>query len=293
MSVLDEIREQYPTLAFLVNDPEVGPLLRDAVDPNKGFSPQTFQAKLYQTKWFRTRSTTQREMSILARTDPGEYKRRLQQQISDVRSQAQLFGLNLTPSELRYMATTNLSKGIAADSAEFRSSLRNWLKTKKSGSKTFGQGSVLAAKQQVKGLAREQFYVPMSEKEAHNWGVALALGTRNEEGLKLLLNQRAQQLYPHLRELLRSGSTMEDIFSGHRALIAEELELSPEMVDFRKDWSKVLQQVDPQSGKPRPMTLHETQTLARQDQRWWRTSKGREADAGMANFMLKTFGKRA
>lgn len=293
MAVLDDIREQYPTLAFLVNDPEVGPLLRDAVDPNKGFSPETFRAKLYQTKWWTTRSTTQRNIDIMARTDPGEYKRLYSDYASQVKMLAQQAGMRLTSPQLKYIASVNLRNGVATNSPEFMMSLRNFAQKNYGIFGTKNSGSVTAAVMKVKDVARHEYYLPISREDNRKWAIDLAFGIKDEAALRKHLANRAASLYPHLRKQILEGNSMEDLFSGHRAIIAKELELPPDMVDFTRGWNKVLQQVDPQTGKPRMMTLHETQTAARQDKRWWSTTNGREADAGMANFMLKTFGKRA
>ena len=292
MSVLSDIKEQYPSLAFLANDPEVGPLLRDAVDPNKGFSPTTFQAKLYQTKWFRTRSVAQREYSIMYHSDPAELKRRRAAVDADMRAIAHKAGITITGGEAKWLTTYLLANGLDAGSPEGINMLRSFMRNTKTN--RFGaSGSVAAAATTFRNIAKNQYYLPIDQKEAHRWGIELALGVKDESAVKELMSQRAMSRFPHLKELLKNGATMEEIFSGHRALIAQELELNPTQIDFTKDWVKVLQQTDPQTKKPRPMTLHETQTLARQDKRWWRTTKGREQDAGMANFFLKTFGKRA
>lgn len=291
MSVLDDIREQYPTLAFLINDPEVGPLLREAVDPNKGFSPQTFQAKLYQTKWFKSRSTSQRQIDILRNTDPGEYKRQYGSYKTQIKSFAGQIGLKFSNAELSYIAGHALRNGVQPGSPEFNVLMRNFALNAKDN--RIGAGSIAGAELTARDIAKGEFYVPLTKKEQRDWGVELALGLKDESAFRQYLSQRSASLYPHLADLLQNGASMEQIFSGHRAIIAEELELSPEQVDFQKDWKSVLHQVDPTSGSPRPMTLHETQTLARKDKRWWGTAKGKEADAGMANFMLKTFGKRA
>jgi len=292
MGVLEDIREQYPSLAWLTKDPEVGKLLRDAVDPNKGFSPTTFQAKLYQTKWFKSRSTAQRQYDILKHTDPAEFQRQRQTYYAETKRILSNLGLSLKTNELKYLAETNYRNGVATGSEQFTLNLMNL--SKAFGEKRFsGSGSVQGSKLAVKSMAKQQYFIPMTDKEATDWGIDMALGLKDENALKAALSKKSASLYPHLKELLNGGASMDDIFSGHRALIAQELELSPETIDFTKDYKKVLYQVDPQTQKPRPMTLHETQTLARQDNRWWDTAGGRKADAGMANTMLKMFGKRA
>lgn len=290
MSVADDIKEQYPTLAWLINDPEVGPLLRDAVDPNKGFSSTTFQAKLYQTKWFKSRSTTRRSMEILQHTDPGEYARLIKSNRDQLSALSRRLGVNLSIQEQRYMADQNLKNGVEIGSNEFMWNMYAFAKGQKD--TRFGAGSVKASGFQVKEMAREQFFLPMSEKDSQQWGLEMALGLKDETSLREYLSERAASLYPHLKEQLQGGASMEDLFSGHRAIIAEELELAPDSIDFGSQYKQVIHQIDPATGKPRPMTLHETQKLARTDKRWWETAKGREADAGMANTMLKMFGKR-
>lgn len=291
MGVLDDIKSQYPTLAFLINDPEIGPLLRAAVDPNKGFDPGTFQAKLYQTKWFKTRSTSQRQYDILKNTDPGEFKRRSQEALSKAHLTAQKLGLRMSSNELKYLSGTMLRNGADIGSEEFVNTLRNFAQA--TTSNRMGEGSIRGAAYQINDVARNQYFIPLSSKDAYAYGIDLALGVKDENSIRAIMAERAASLYPHLKEMLQGGQSMEDIFSGHRAVISQELELAPETIDFTKDWKKVLYQVDPQTQKPRPMTLHEAQTMARQDNRWWATTNGKEADAGMGNFLLKTFGKRA
>lgn len=311
MTVLDDIRENYPTLAFLVNDPEVGQLLKDAVDPNKGFSPQAFQAKLYQTKWFKSRSEAQRSNDILRSTDPGEYKRRITDYTTQLKALSTQLGLNLTPAELSFIANNNVRNGITSDSPEARLALSQFAKQSIYKNRFLLPGTIKAAVQNVKATVASQYFLPMDDTEAEEWAVDLALGVRDESAFKAAMQEQAAGRYMHLRDQLMAGQTMEQIFAGQRAVIAEELEIDPGSIDFTVGkWQKVLgvpaesqtQPVSQTAKAPnpnnpnapylRPMTLYEAQTFARQDNRWWSTSRGRSADAGMANFMLKTFGAR-
>lgn len=308
MTVLDDIRENYPTLAFLVNDPEVGQLLKDAVDPNKGFSPQAFQAKLYQTNWYKTRSEAVRTNDILRNTDPGEWKARLSEYGAQVKAMSDQLGLNLSPAEISYISGNNLRYGIEANSPEARASLATFAKKAVTSSSFMAPGTIMAATQNVKAMAAGQYFLPMDENIAKQWAVDLAFGVKDEAALKAELQKSAASRYTWLAPQLNAGQSMEQIFAGHRAVIAEELEIDPGSIDFtRGDWRRVLgvpneqgttnDTAGPQAGNPgplaqRPMTLYEAQTLARQDTRWWSTSRGRSADAGMANFMLKSFGAR-
>lgn len=286
---LSRIREQYPQLAWLVNHPEIGPLLREAVDPNKGFSPQTFQAKLYSTNWFKRRSQSFREWEILRATDPGTANARRAEYRTNVRQLASSLGIPLSNAEAKWFSEVGLQSGWDVGGGQMMESLAAFGRRKNK----YGPGAILTRATEAKQLARSQYYIPMSHTDAVHWSDWMARGLRTQDDLKIELQKRAASKYRHLAAELGAGKTMEDIFAGHRATIAEELEISPETIDFTKgQWSKVLGTRDAKSGTTRPMSLYEAQTLARQDGRWWGTSNGKEADAGMANFVLKMFGKR-
>jgi hypothetical protein len=122
----------------------------------------------------------------------------------------------------------------------------------------------------------------------------MALGQRTEVELEEWMRGRAASKYAHLAARLNAGETMEDMFSGHKQVIAEELELDPNTIDLSQGrWSKVLQTYDKNLGKNRPYTLGEVTKLARQDDRFWKTSKGQEMQSSLGTFLLQTFGERA
>lgn len=287
---LSRIREQYPQLAWLINDPEIGPLLREAVDPNKGFSPQTFQARLYNTNWFKKKSQATREWTILSHTDPGEANARRSEYRTEIVRLSSSLGIPLSPQEAQYITEAALQSGWDLSGGQLREAIAAFGRKKNK----YGPGAIMTTAAAAKEMAAGQYYVSMSHTDAVHWADWIARGLRTEDDLKVELSNRAKSKYSYLSQELGTGKTMEEIFAGHRATIADELEISPASIDFTKgQWAKVLGVRDPTTGQTRPMSLYETQTLARQDNRWWSTSNGKEADAGMANFVLKMFGKRA
>lgn len=62
---------KYPQFSFLLNDPEVGPLLR------QGLPADQLEFQIKQTNWYRTRTDAERNYLALAATDPKEAERRL------------------------------------------------------------------------------------------------------------------------------------------------------------------------------------------------------------------------
>lgn len=289
MGVLDDIRENYPTLAFLINDPQVGPLLRNAVDPSRAFSPQKFQAKLYQTNWFRKQSQSMREYDILRHTDPGTFGSNVASYRTSVAQTAARLGVRLSQAQITWLAHDAYRRGMEQDDPRIAYGVSR-LRT----SRNDTAGAIRTATIGARSLSYGQYYTSMSNREAHSWGDKIARGLRTMDDLQADLQRRAASKYPHLAAQLNAGQTMDQIFAGHKAIIAEELELAPESIDLaRSRWSKVTGIYDAKQKQHRPMTLYETKVMAREDPRFWRTQHGQQEDAQMASFMAQTFGKRA
>lgn len=290
MGVREDVLEQYPTLGFLLNDPEVGKLLRDAVDPNQGFSPQTFQAKLYQTRWWKNRSQSAREFDIIAHTDPGTYRQNLSQYRNQLAAVANRLGVNLTSKELGWISASNMRQGLNADSRE---TLMSLVRLRRSSGRHQAAGAIRTSSHAARNRARGDYFLSMGSKSAQKWGEMIAMGERTEQDLDDYLRHQAASMYPHLNGSLQAGFTMRDLFSEHAAVIAEELEFDPERVNLMDGkWRQVLRTSDGKGGF-RPMSLSETQRLARSDDRFWSTNKGQQEEARMVTFLGNTFGETA
>lgn len=288
MALLDDIRDQFPYLAFLINDPEIGALLADAVDPNKGFSASHFEAAVMGTQWWQSRSAAQRDWDILTNNDPGEADEQRSSYQTQLWFKAAQMGVRLTPGEVAWYTEYALRNGLSINDPrmiEGLAKLYTQADHRMEGSIRTGQGRALQ-------VARGEFMVPISVNEAVQWGEWLGMGVKTEADLEQAMRERAQSYYPHLAADLKEGATMQSLFSGHIATIAEELELDPEAVDLTKgQFSKVIDVYDPNNQVHRPATLSEARTLARQDSRFWDTSNGRAMDAGMTASLLRSFGE--
>lgn len=288
MGVADDIRQQYPNLYFLMQDPEIGPLLREAVDPNAGFSAQAFYAKLTNTRWWKSRSQAQRQWEFMRHTDPAEAQSQINQFRNQLSQQASRLGIALTPSQLAIISVDALSKGLSPDSPEV---LRKMIQLRTL--KNTQAGGIQTASRQAMAVSYGDYFLPMSGHTAGIWGQQIATGMKTLDDLRVEMQKKAISRFPYLRTQIMAGQTPAEIFAPHRDMIASELELSPGTIDLANSkWSKVLDYYDKTTKVHRPMTLYEVQTLARQDDRWWKTQKGKSADASMANMILERFGKR-
>lgn len=290
MGVAEDVMAKYPNLAFLLGDPEIGPLLVAAVDPNAGFSAETFQTKLYQTNWWRSRSQQGREQEIKKHTDPATYWSEQYGYAAEVSALAhETLGRALTPDEGHWLATVGLNAGWAPNSAMM---LHKISELANHGMIQQGYGSAGVAKGQVETLARSQWF--RNAPEAAKQGADIAFGRDSIESMNERLRALSWAMFPHLRPQLTDGMTLADIFNPYRQIIAEELELgSAEHVamDEGGEWRSLLSFRDPKTKEVRLPTESEVRTMARQKPQWWKTSRGRESDAGMARTLLQTFGE--
>lgn len=292
MSVLDDIRRDYPTLYFLFSDPEVGPLLRDAVDPNMGFDQTTFQAKLQNTHWFRSRSQAQREWEVLYHTDPGTANRRRAEYRAQLHALATRLGVNLTTNELNYLSEVGLQRGQSPDSSEVMQGLVNF--SRKRGNLDPG-GAINTALTQINAISQGQWFNPATRSASRmHWARLIASGERTTDDFNQVQAHAAMKKYHHLAERIQAGETLADIANPLRARVAQELELGgPTAVDVINSptWAKLLSFKD-DKGHVRAMTDSEAMVLARQQPAWWQTQNGRQTDADMTTRLLNVFGVR-
>lgn len=288
MSVLDQVMENYPSLAFLLQDPEIGPLLTEAVDPNKGFSPQTFQAKLYQTNWWRNTSATGRDWLIKVNTDPATAKQERGAYSAQLSAAAIRLGTHLSGAQLKWLTEMGLGQGIAVDDPRMLAELRKLMKP------GGGKGDIGVAAQQVRALAESTWYVRPSSKSIYDVAGRIATGLDTLESANARFAAEAARRFPHLGSRIQGGETLADITSGYRQVIAEELELgSPDAVDpMRGEWRDLLGVRDDKTGDMRMLTEAEVISRARNRTEWWQTSHGRQTDAQATSSILRMFGKR-
>jgi len=295
-SALEMVQQQFPHLAFLINDPEIGPLLLQAVDPQTGFDGATFESKIQATNWFQSRTLTEREREIQLHTDPRTFWADAEEYADSLREVAATMGRPLDANEALWLTTVGLNSGWAADSASMRENLRNLLRPE---DVLAGRGTAGVASSEITKIIRNNWFhfSDTPQDMAHN----LRLAGDVVQGLDTLesINQRyavwALGAYPHLSEQIAAGKTLADIFNPYREIVANELEFGGvEEVDMNDpEWRKMLDWRDPKTNEQRLPTASEVQLMARDRPQWWQTQNGRQLDAAGTKSMLNIFGARA
>lgn len=288
MGLVDTIRENYPQYAWALNDPELGPLLKKAVDPAQPFSPTRFNASLMATSYWRKRSASQRQWDITRNSDPGSANAARGEFRTELQRMAKRLGVHLSANEMIYMTESYVAQGIAPDDPRVIAALGGMYARKKGKGGEFG-----AAETTVRNMANNDYMVAVTPHWVQTYGRRLITGHTTEDVVREELSRKAASQYQHLASELRSGITMKELFDGHVATLAEELELDPETINLRDaKWRKILDTVDPKSGSHRAATLSEVQQMARSRDEFWKTSKGKEMGSGLSTYLLEAFGAR-
>jgi len=290
-NVLQRIREMFPALAYLVNDREVGRLLRDAVDLNKGFSPERFRAELMQTNWWRRHSDSQRQWAAPVRTNPGEAAQQRSLMTYNIRQLASQLGVTLSQNVQAVLRERALQMGLSPDDPL----LRSWIISNRSGRRAGTPGEVDRLAGQFMAMSAAYMVPQRNDVNARKWALRVLSGQTTPEAVEEAYRKQAMKRFPWMQQLLQQGVTPEEFFSQHRAIIANELEVSEDQIDFINNptWSRVINHRDPKTGELRPMTLSEAQTLARSQPKWWNTQRGKAADSNTAAAILQMFGRRS
>lgn len=286
--IVKKVKEQYPALAALLKIPEVADLLIKAVTPPY-LSPGAFQSQLMNTRWFRGQSETSRMLWIEQKTDPGTFKNKANSYRLALQIAANAYGAQLNRAQIDWLSMVGMQRGWDPDGIEQLNQFANLVRT---GKAKAGAGARRSNARAVQQMARGDYFYAMSNSAAAVWGDRIARGIATFDDVRTAVADKARGMYPQFETGLAQGASMRDLTDGTRSIIAEELELDPERIDFTQGrWSKLLS-VRGSDGVVRPATESETRKAARQDKRWWSTANGRQTDASWTGDILRMFGQR-
>lgn len=288
----DTILRDYPSFAYLLNDPEIGPLLLAAVDPNQGFDVATFQAKIMQTNWWRTTTASARQWETLVATDPATAQQRTDSWKSTLKAEATKAGMALSDGQVDYLTNFYLPRGFAANDPQVIRNLAAIYKDQPA-IHAGGGSDIENIKAQMRDVAG-QYLQDVTTADYDQWAARIWSGETDIQAYTTQMRWQAAQRFSMYADEIQQGMTPSQLFGQQRNAIARELEVDPTTIDLLHDarWSKVLGIPGP-DGKVRPMTYNESVMLARQQPEWARTASAKQQGADLTKTLLETFGKIA
>jgi len=284
-----EIAMRFPQLAYLLNIPEVGDLVRQRA--NGQIDLAEYQGRVAKTNWWLTSSDNTRKWQILQSYDPRTAQESIREREAQIWDLVQSLGAGgqLGVPEVQKIAEESLRLGLQGPQLQDRivSQIRY---TKEIGSTP---GSVATTINGLRKMA-SGYMVRPNEEVLFDFSRKIAAGELQAEDVDVYFREQAKGKFPNLADYIDRGITPENFFAQHKSEVAKMLEMSDDQVNFMDDpkWSQILDHTD-EKGNRGPMTISETQRYVRGMDEWRSTRQGQQIAAEGASFLTKTFGKTA
>lgn len=280
------VKAEFPQHAYLLSDPEIGPILREASTAKPKWTNGQLQARIMETQWFKSNSDRARDFGHLQAVDPATFQRQLWEKEDAVRRIGGFLGYDETVLDQGYIthfAKKAMREGLSDEmlQAAIAQELTPLVGVSE-------RSPFLSDLREVS----QQYGFVVDSPTLHYWLKGIASGTTNKDQFVNTAKAWLKSLMPHLGNQIDQGLTLRQIQSPYEELIKRELELPSERIDFLGDpkWRHVIDYVDPKDGTHRAMSIREATTYVRGMDEWWQTSNGKEESAELTEEILTSFG---
>ena len=283
-------QELYPQYwAIIKNNPEIAQLLRDSLGP-PAWSDARFQAKLYETNWWRSTSASVREWDTASQLDPATYQAKVDAQAASITQIALDKGIKLSDETLTELATNSLRMGWSNQmviNAIGMSAVENGT----TGMSQLTQGYY---GQQMRQYA-SQYGVSLADTTFDSYLNKIAVGEENLNSFQDYVMTIGKSLYPTLTEQFDAGQTFDIATAGYQSVAANILERDANSISMSDPMfvTAVTYQPDPATGEQRMMNMAEWgEYLRNNDQLGYEyTSEARSRAYATADKIANMFGR--
>lgn len=271
------------TAGLINSDKTLKKLFQQAVTGQ--WSADRFTGELMKTKWWTSRTESQRKYDELAKSDPKEFQSQINAKIADLQNLAGTEGVTISSARLKAMAQSVLRNGLNTNetqkliTAEF-----------KYNPKALYTGQVGKMLSDYQTMASNYFVTPSSSVMG-SWLSKSLNGQMDSNGVQSYLTSMAKQKYSWFADKLDAGQTMADIADPYKQQYAQLLETPAENIKNSDPLlQKALDYRDPTSGNRGAMTSWQFADTLRNDPRWLQTDNAKSAAMSTADSLLKSFG---
>jgi len=271
--IRDDINKNYPSMAYLLDDPEVGPLLIQASQTT--MDPNLFQAKLEGTNWWKSTTPATRAFAALEHVDPGSAAEKVNAMKAQIHTMAaDLGGIDdNTAGALAWQAHR-----LGWNTDQLRQSIYSTV------------GSTAGKDINVRQLAA-QYMLKLTPDQESKYARDLYLGYTDSKALQTTFLEQAKGKFPALSDILDKGITPENYFAPYKSEIARMTGQSADAVNFDDPtWSKILSTPDSKTGVSRPMSIDEAKQYTRTTQLYRNSATGMNEEATFATNFAKALG---
>jgi hypothetical protein len=268
-----KVMQHFPGFAYLLSNAEIGGVLERAV--NEEWTPDTFEANLRATAWWRTQTDKVRARSTLEQTDPATASEAVNKLKAQIRSTSATYGTEMTEERAGALAWTAWRGGW--DESAIRNAIA--VDTRPND----------AAQVDVRGLARA-YMVTLPDATVSNLTRRVFAGELDAQAVEAFMVEQSTARFPALAAQIKQGIRPHDYFGGHRQIIANLTGQDPEAVDLVADptWQRVISTADGQTL--RPMTLDETTRYTRTTSQFQKSRRGQAEQASFVQEFARAVG---
>lgn len=289
MADLAEEAQKYGwNLSVFKSNKELYAILKKAI--KESWSQARFTAAIQGSKWYRSRSESQRLGIALKSSDPKEYARQVQKMSQHIRSMygEMAGGQKMSSKWLASMANQAVMMGMTDE--ELRRAIGQDIGFKTLMSKDVLGGEAGALEEQMDQWGR-QYGVRLSDSWKASRLKEAMMGNSDRTAILQTIQKIAKSRYRAFADDIDAGATIEDIAEGYKSSMAKILEINPGEIDvFDKNIQKALTYTDPEKGKPDPKPIWKFEEELRYDPRWTKTDNAREDLLGAGHEILKLMG---
>lgn len=279
------INERYPYLSFLLDDPQVGPLLREADSTN--MDPALFQSRLMQTDWWKRTSDQQRNYFSLKSGDPATFQRRINELKGKVAEIGGSLGYDqsvLDEGYLDYFANQALQFGLS--DRQIQVMLAEEI------TPLIGATEKSNVLRDIRRVQSEYSYAIDGPTQQY-WLREIGTGRLTIEQFENTVKAQMKAMFPNLANQFDSGMTFKQIIEPYRQVLSKEFDgANVEDFDFMGDpkWRHVVDYVDEKTGVHRTMSMQELTKYARSQAEWRNTKNAKDQVAEIGEQLLRSFG---
>jgi hypothetical protein len=281
-----ELAEQYGFVSsFLNSNKELKNLFQDAVAG--GWSADKFQAKLRNTKWWKTHSKDEREWLLQLKADPATAKQEMSQAKVKIKQLANQMGMVMTKDIQKYLdkAAYNMV-ALGWDESQLRYYLGQYVSFK--GETLQGEGG------EAINEMREYAYsmgVSLNDSWYTDRARNILRGVATIQDYKSEIMNKAKASFPQWEKQIEAGQSVADIASPYMQSMAQILELPQGSVNlFDTTIKKALNYTNPGTLQKEAKPLWQFENELRSDPRWKKTKNAQDSLFQVGHQVLADFG---
>lgn len=281
-----ELAEQYGfASSFLNSNPELKKLFQQAVEGT--WSTDKFQAKLRNTKWYKTHSKDEREWLLQLKTDPATAKQTMSAANTKVWQLANSMGMVMTDASKKRLQTAvynMVAKGW--DEAQLRNYIGQYVYFSNGNLQGEGGEDITQLKEYAYSMG-----VTMSDKWYTDNTRLVLRGMASIQDFKNDIQNKAKASFPQWQKQIEAGQTVSDIANPYMSSMSQILELPSGSLNlFDPTIKKALNYTNPGTLQKEAKPLWQFENELRSDPRWKSTKNAQDSLFQVGHQVLADFG---